>query len=118
MSLGTIDTQEVITFPPVSSGIVGSNLTYRILVDEPDASVRVLLQWQSNSSGWVLARQDIPFADPKCIQKVVKAIEDKALEQQFIDEYASGHTLAQALKKWVDEKGLRRHGRFGTTTSP
>lgn len=106
MASGMIDSQEVITFPPLRTGLVGVSLTYRILVNERTAEVSVSLAYTTNP-GFVLARQIIPFADPKCIPKVVHIIENELLQQQFIDEYVPGGSFRDAIKLWVDEKGLR-----------
>ena len=105
MAYGMVDHQEVITFPPLATGMVGMSLTYRILVDENKAEVRVDLASDSNP-GFVLARHTIPFADPKCIPKIVNVIGGEVLQKQFIDEYVPGGTLRDAIQMWVDEKGL------------
>lgn len=108
-----VDSQEIVDFQ--NSDIDDHIVSVRIIIDERKAVVNVILTNQlSDLNRFILSQFSIPFADPKCIDKVVDIVEHKKLQKSFISEYINevgidGITnilLKAALDNWLKEKGL------------
>ena len=89
-----------------------ANIWVYITIDELRAAVTVALSRVTSILVFTLAEDVIPFADPKCFEKIIEATCSKHLVNRFIDEYStavdritkSEAALLSAIEKHDEEK--------------